>query len=312
MKRTSPVPNLDKEVILEAKNLTNPEARFLSANYYASQKMRMRVDMQLRHMSKDLTEEDGGKFKLLNYTTLGFGSMEEQVAKALAKYAESTQVGRWALAQMGVGPVIVAGLLAHLDITEADTVGHFWRFAGRDPTCVWEEGEKRPYCARLKLLTFHLGQSFKRNHNRADCFYGKLYEIKKAKLIARNEAGGFKEKAAVFHLKDGTKENKALLKNGMVPPFYIDTIACTYAVKIFLSHLHAVMFWDHYHRAPPRPFAIAHLNHGHEIKIPDLHMFPGLEKVYYGGLIKSPKSKALSPKLKKLKSRGQMASASVE
>ena len=37
----------------------------------------------------------------------------------------------------GIGPVIAAGLLANIDIKQAPTVGHIWRFAGLDPTNKW-------------------------------------------------------------------------------------------------------------------------------------------------------------------------------
>jgi hypothetical protein len=47
--------------------------------------------------------------------------------------------------------------------------------------------------------------------------------------------------------------------------------------------MHAVLYWHTYNSPPPKPFAIAILGHAHEIKIPDLDMFPGFEDVYYRG-----------------------------
>jgi hypothetical protein len=42
-------------------------------------------------------------------------------------------------------------------------------------------------------------------------------------------------------------------------------MARRWAVKIFLSHVHQVMYYDHFKEAPPRPFAIEHLGHAHMI-----------------------------------------------
>ena len=63
-----------------------------------------------------------------------------------------------------------------------------------------------------------------------------------------------------------------------MPDFNIDARARRYAVKIFLSHLHAVMYWEEYKKAPPKPFAIQHLGHAHEIEIPMMEMFPGMRE----------------------------------
>lgn len=55
----------------------------------------------------------------------------------------------------GIGPVISAGLLAHIDIHRAVTVGHIWRFAGLDPSVKWLKKTKRPWNAGLKVLCCH-------------------------------------------------------------------------------------------------------------------------------------------------------------
>jgi hypothetical protein len=41
---------LPREVVLQAKNLSDAEARFLVADYYQAQEMRKRTDMQVRHL----------------------------------------------------------------------------------------------------------------------------------------------------------------------------------------------------------------------------------------------------------------------
>lgn len=290
------------EALLEAHKLTAPEARLIVANYYAAQEMRKRLDMQLRHWSGkgevDLGANDADKIvitdngdvamtalpsnapRFLQLSADHWALQEKQTQRMLKAYAESNIIGRWALSHVGVGPVIVAGLLAHLDITKAPSAGHFWAFAGLDPTRKWEKGQKRPYNADLKQLGYHFGECAKRVSNNPDSYYGKLYRARKAELVASNAAGKNAERAKTFVTRSA--DVKKVLAEGRLPDGNIDRQACNWVFKIFLSHLHAVMYWDHYGKAPPRPFAIQHLGHVHEIAVPNADMFPGFWDAYYG------------------------------
>src|SRR5262245_44428926 len=171
MKRTKKYP-LPTEKVLEAENLSAAELRLLVANYYQAQEMRKRSDMQLRHLG------DKEPLWISTYMAESFADIEQQIAKAFEKILSGPVVA-WMRAQRGIGPVLTAGLLAHIDINKAPTVGHIWRFAGLDPTLKWERGEKRPYNAALKQLCWHLGQCFMKQSNDPDCFYGKLYRERK-------------------------------------------------------------------------------------------------------------------------------------
>jgi hypothetical protein len=277
MKRASPLPKPGKEVILEAANLSAPEARFLVSNYYSAQDARKREDMQFRHLGDGFDQKS---VKILDWAADAHSLIEKRVLAALEKYVEASPVGRWMLAQHGIGPVIAAGMLAHLDIIKAPTAGHFWRFAGLDPSMKWEKGEKRPYNAALKQLTFHLGECVKRTWKNADSFYGPIYGRRKELLVERNEAGFNAERAKTF--RTTSADVRKVLKEGKLPQGNLDRQACNFAAKIFLSHLHAVMYWSHFGKAPPKPFAFAIMGHAHEIEIPNLEMFPGLAEIYYG------------------------------
>lgn len=268
---------LTSEKILAAANLSAPELRLLVANYYQSQHMRKRADMQLRHLG------DRQPLQISTFMAEAFADIENQIARAFDKLLDSP-VAQWIKAQRGIGPIIAAGLLAHIDITKAPTVGHIWRFAGLDPTLKWEKGQKRPFNAELKQICWHAGQCFMKQSNDPDCFYGQLYRSRKKFEITRNDAGGNAERAKEFKVSPGaTKAVKDKLAEGKMPDFNIDARARRYAVKIFLSHLHALMYWDHFGKAPPKPFPISHLGHAHEIRIPLTEMFPGFAEAYYGG-----------------------------
>jgi hypothetical protein len=132
MKRTSTdIPKASKEVILEASKLSQPAARFLVANYYDAQEARKRNDMQLRHLGEKITHNE--LKETLDWTADANANIEGQVLRCLKAFAEGSAVGRWCLEQHGVGPVLAAGFIAHIDITIAQTAGQVWRF--------WKETE---------------------------------------------------------------------------------------------------------------------------------------------------------------------------
>jgi hypothetical protein len=199
-------------------------------------------------------------------------TLEAQIKAALGKYSQASVVGRWAESICGIGPVLSAGLLAHLDIEKAPTVGHIWRFAGLDPTVTWNKKEKRPWNSSLKTLTWKIGESFvKVSGNDADV-YGKIYQERKALEIARNEAGAFAGQAAAAlsakKYRDDTTAKKSY-EAGQLPPGHIHARAKRYAVKLFLAHWHAVAYRDHFNADAPKPYALTMLGHAHEIVCPN-------------------------------------------
>lgn len=300
MKRSTDVPRLPTEVVLEASKLSLPEVRFLVANYYTAQDQRKRADMQIRHLG------DKEMPAALQYTADSFARVEQQVQRLMKQFSKSSAVGRWMMSMRGIGPVLSAGFRAHLTMQHMDkltgemvptqTVGHWWSFAGILPDRKWEKGQIRPWNADLKQLTFHAGECFKRAGEGAPPeegedeqtqvkkhpLYCKIYKSRKRLLVERNEAGAYAERAKTY--RTNSKEVKATLAKGQLPAGNLDRQACNYAVKIFLSHLHAVWYFDHYGAPPPKPFAIARLGHVDEIRVPNAEMFPGFAEAYYGPL----------------------------
>ncbi len=275
MKRARHHP-LPTEKILEAVNLSAAELRLLVSNYYQAQEMRKRMDMQLRHLG------DRQPLPISTFASEAFADIEEQIKNAFSKLLTNEDspwylIAQWCLAQRGIGPVLTAGLLAHIDINKAKTAGAIWRFAGLDPTLVWDKGEIRPYNAELKQLTWHAGQCFMKQSNDPDCFYGQLYRQRKAFEITRNEGGGNAERAKTFTVsRKATKAVKDKLKDGKMPDFNIDARARRYAVKIFLSHLHFVWHFAEFKTLAPTPHVIQFGGHVHEIMPPNCDIIPGL------------------------------------
>lgn len=259
---------LTKDEKQAAVTLGKDEARFLVDAYYQLQDNRIRSDGQVRSMSKD-----GEPHATLQWLANMNRTLEESIKSALDAYSNASPVGRWMRSQKGIGPVIAAGFLAHLDITKAETAGAFWSFAGLDPRKTWEKGQKRPWNADLKVLTWKLGESFVKVSGSEDAFYGKLYKERKALETERNERGEFADQAAAklekYKIGKDTDAYKAY-SQGKLPPAHIHARAKRFAVKIFIANLHEVMYKDHYGKEPPLPYAIGILGHAHKINPPGL------------------------------------------
>jgi len=246
--------------------LGRDEARFLVDAYYNLQDNRIRADGQVRSMSKD-----GEPHATLQWLADMNRTLEESIKSALDVYSNASPVGRWMRAQKGIGPVIAAGFLAHLDITKAETAGAFWSFAGLDPRKTWGKGEKRPWNADLKTLTWKLGESFVKVSGYDDAFYGKLYKQRKELETQKNEAGEYAEQAKAklekFKIGKDTDAYKAY-SQGKLPPAHIHARAKRWATKLFLAHLHQQMYVAHHGKEPPLPYAISILGHAHIIAPP--------------------------------------------
>ncbi len=244
--------------------LSDKEARFLVDAYYIIQEDRKRSGNQVRSMGEE-------PHQLLAWFFKQNKMLEGQLKTALERYSDSKPIGRWMKSLYGIGPVIAAGIMAHIDIKEAPTVGHIWRFAGLDPTSKWEKGCKRPWNADLKTLCWHIGQSFMKFSNAPDCFYGPIYKERKAFEEKRNLEGWNKERA--LERKDRynktTDAYKAYVK-GIFPPAHIDAMARRAVVKLFLAHVQQVWWEMDTGEKPVKPYILTKEGgHAHEIRPPN-------------------------------------------
>lgn len=258
---------LTKDIRYAAQNLSDEEARYLVDLYYQMQEYRKATNNQSRSLNKD-----GQTCEVLNFFGENFSKMEKNIKYALKKYVESQPIGVWMLSICGIGETIAAGLMANIDITKVQTAGQIQAFAGLDPTREWKKGEKRPYNARLKTLCWKIGESFCKVSNNDKDLYGHIYKERKAYEQEKNENGDYAVQAAAklkkFKIGKGTEAYK-WYSQGKLPPAHIDQRAKRYAVKIFLSHLFEVWYELDRGEKPPKPYALAILNHAHKIEIPN-------------------------------------------
>lgn len=270
-----PISKLTRDLRDAARTLSTDEARFLVDAYYAMQRDRIRAGHQERTLSAGNEPHD-----VMSWLMDQRESLEGQVRRALDAYSGAHAAGIWARSITGIGPVIAAGLLANIDIHESPTVGHIWRFAGLDPTNKWEKSTKRPWNGSLKRLCWLIGESFvKVSANESDV-YGQVYKSRKELEIARNEAGAFAEQAAAsLAAKKFGKDTEARkhYEAGKLPPARIHLRSERYAVKLFLSHLHCVWYFQEFGQLPPKPYILTQEGHVHFIGPPNAHLVPGLE-----------------------------------
>lgn len=270
------VERLTRDLRASAATLSDEEARYLVDAYYIMQDQRIRTEGQVRSMSTSEEPHD-----VIQWLAKQSRLLEDQVKGALDRYTTAHPVGFWMKSSVkGIGPVIAAGLLAHIDITKAKTAGAIWRYAGLDPTSEWKKGEKRPWNADLKRLCWLLGESFvKTSGGDEPGYYGLIYKERKEQELAKNEADELADQAKAAlekkNYRGDTVAKKAYLE-GKLPPAHIHRRATRYTVKRFLSDLHTVWHWVEYERLPPLPYVITHGGHAHYEASDAFASVPGL------------------------------------
>lgn len=100
--------------------------------YYTIQDARIRSHAQRRH-----SEDEAEPHALIAWIGDQMQRYEADIKLALGEFAASYRVGKWLQSIYGIGPVLSAAVLCHLDIRNAPTVGHWWAFAGLDPNRHW-------------------------------------------------------------------------------------------------------------------------------------------------------------------------------
>jgi hypothetical protein len=259
-----PMKRLSKDIKESAKLMSKEQIRYLVDFYYQIQDFRIQAAAQMRSMDEQADNPE--PVNVIEWVFYCQKRIESSIKSALDYYTdkESSGMGKWAKGIIGIGPVISSGLLAHIDIDKAATVGHIWRFAGLDPTSKWEKKSKRPWNAKLKVLCWKAGESFIKFQNNPNDTYGKLYVQRKAFEQVHNEAGDFADQAkAVLESKKVRKETEAYkwYSQGKLPPAHIHARARRWAVKIFLYHWFAEAYQRRWNKEPPKPYVIEHLGH---------------------------------------------------
>lgn len=266
-----PVVRLARTIRQQAGELDRTAVQGIVAAYYQFQGHRIAFKAQARAQA-DHQRPDDIPLHFFHQSKV----LETQARAILGEWAGTFPAGQWMQRQYGVGPVISAGLLAHLDVHRAPSAGHFWSFAGSNPDRKWNKGERRPWNADLKRLCWLLADSFVKFRNNTDpetgewlCFYGRHYQAKKEQLIERNNRGGFAELATrtLEERKIRDPETVAIYEAERIPDGRVDAQARRWTWKLFLCHLHTRLC-EQEGITPPDPYVITYLKHVHRIEIP--------------------------------------------
>ena len=286
-----------KDLVVFARGMSRRDARLLVDAYYQMQSDRMRSVARAREAA-----EAGEPSMVLSWLGDRSQQLEDSLRRLLTAYSGTHPVGMWMRAQVGIGPVTSAGLLAHIDMERAPTVGHIWRVAGLDPTSKWEKGGKRPWSADFKKLCYLIGESFVKVSGNPQAYYAQVYLKRKRYEWENNLQGQYADQcdAKLADTKIVDADTRAWYTGKydtvafdyrevgystaygnprpheaepgcgvkMLPPGRIHLRAKRYAVKLFLSHVHDVWYREIHGAAPPLPYPIAHLGHAHYLKPP--------------------------------------------
>jgi hypothetical protein len=205
---------LNKDLRVASQQMGQKEAKYLVDSYYQIQDYRKAVANQARSM-----DETGEPHQMTDWLLDNMKVLETQIKNSLNKYTDTHPVGAWAKSIVGIGPVLSAGLIAHIDIEKAPTVGHIWSFAGLNPNAEWKKGELRPWNAKLKALCWKIGQSFVKVSGNENDFYGKIYKERKEYEVAKNEAGEYADQAKAKLEKFKIGKDTELIKHTALASF---------------------------------------------------------------------------------------------
>ncbi len=243
------VRRLHSDLLRAATTLDVKDARHLVNTYYAMEESRKAAGRRVHGFSQ--TDE---RHAVIAWLHRQDATVEKQILRALDTWSDSIPVARWAKS-VGVGPVIAAGLAAHIDMARCHTVGQIWRFAGFDPTQEWKKGMRCPWNANLKALCLKVGESIARSDNDGE-FYRRLYLQRQTQEAVANQGGRFADQAqrklASFK-SPGNANARTSYSKGKLPPTHVQARAKRWVVKLFLSHYHEVAL-RLAGQAPVKPF----------------------------------------------------------
>ena len=283
------ITKMDRDIRNLGTHLDRDNARHLVNAFYQMQDNRIRFAGQVRSKDNEEPNELLGWFKDQSHL------LEKQIESVMDKYTMANPVGRWMRKHIyGLGPIMTAGLVSHIDMSKVDKkgrpiqyAGQIWSYAGLINT-EWSKGTKRPWNAELKKLCWKIGEQFPKQARYENDVYGKLMAQKKAEEWAKNLSGEYSDIASQKTVGKGTEAwkwyngkidpvwakeelskitgtngynwpaNYATVDKGlnMLPPAHIHARARRWIVKLFLSHLLEVMYIDHNGKRCPDPYII--------------------------------------------------------
>lgn len=119
--------------------ITKETGRSLIDLYDQYQQIRIKAQNNMRAILQGFdTQTENKNFSPLIYVYENTKLMEEQIKGFINSWVSTQSVGRWLMANKGIGPILAGRLLVGFDITKAEYAGNFWSYAGlNDNNCPW-------------------------------------------------------------------------------------------------------------------------------------------------------------------------------
>lgn len=223
---------------LAAKHLKSQEVQYLFRMYDYFLNERVAIQSRIRTLPEVPN-------KALTFMLEEVKAREDNIRAILDEFTSSHPVGQQIKKIKGIGPVISAGLIAHIDMDIAQHVAQILAYGGYTEKAVWRKGEKRNFNMGFKKVLINLGRSFLFSSGYPDSYFGWQYKLLKARIIGLNETGAFKEKCewklANYNFDKTTTTYKSYVK-GKLPPSHIIALAKFKTVSLFLGIMHT--YWS--------------------------------------------------------------------
>jgi hypothetical protein len=242
----------NRDIREAAKVIPEREVRYLVGMYYTAQQMRIAVEGKLRALDEEPNAMLGLFLEMFEET-------EKDIQAALDVYTANNAIGASFRRVKGVGPVLTAAWLAHVNVHIARNCSKVLAFGGYNPNMKWEKGQKRPYNADLKLVFNKMGRAFVFLSNR-NSYFGQRYKENKALVEKRNDAGMFADRCAeLLRTRNYRKETNAYkcYSVGKYPPAHVSASARLKTVALCVGVLHREHYRVVFGEYPVDPFLVA-------------------------------------------------------
>jgi hypothetical protein len=247
----------------------------LSAALLAYLDIRERLTGPCTCKSKEMDEKHGKGMRIFKPHSGTFGDETRE-------FVCVTHIGK---KRCGAIKTIRPGALTVDDgILRRPTAGAWWKYAGMDPSSVWQAGKRRPWNATLKTVLWKVEEQFWKQQNRESDVYGKLAVKRKGLEVRRNDRGEHREYALARAAEWKKKKKTSSLayksyKEGVLPDGHVHARAKRYTGKIFLSHYYDHCYREYYGKAPWLPYAFERgenpESHSHYIPPPVIEVSGG-------------------------------------
>lgn len=187
-----------KDIRKMAQGMAHNEVRYLVDTYYEIQEYRKSTDNRERAADEGLDDQP----KFISMMFDGLSELEKYTKRAMDEYVKRFPLSMWARSIKGIGPVLAAGLIAHIDIKKAKTPGNIYSFAGLDPSRKWLSRDE----VRKIMYDFDVNPSGK-----------KKVSMKRPRKVARavEKAGGIHASTAIMLAKKKSTFNGKAVYGGV-------------------------------------------------------------------------------------------------